>query len=358
MTSVALYILSAAAVVAGAWLIMSGIRNLRRWMADFDQALLFEMPFSESAGSFDLPADGTYSLWIKGPRFRLNALTDHEPRLREEGSTRPVALDGTIFRTNMTRGRTNVMKIALFTARGGRHELDLLPAASVSPEGVGGALRAAERAAARKLAGSGAAAADCFLQIRDETRMPGNWLLSGILPILLGALLLACGIAAGTLTQVMAEEAMTVGTACNMTGLERLASSLAEAAGGTLPQIETGLGLVLQKAPGSDAADAREFSGGAAPGSAHHDMIETVVVRLAPQTDRPAMLTVTPRADGCLSMDNVIRHFGRAAAVEAAPAPAGKSAVLIYEIGGRDIALGFAPEPGGGLVSVAVRFDD
>lgn len=360
MTSTALYVFAAVSLVLGGWLIMFGIRNLRGWMTDFDSALLFEMPCSETSCSFNIPAEGTYSLWIKGPRFRVNALIDREPQIREEGSSQPAILEGAVFRTNMTRGRTNVMKIAIFAARKGRHELDLVPAATAYPmRGPGGALRKAERMITRKIAGSNATLADCSLQIRDETRVPGNWVLRGILPILLGALAVGGGIAAGTLTQVLSDTVLrvSVSNACIMNDLEKLTRSLAAAAGGTRTQVESNLGITLQQEIDPLDADAQEFSGKAEPGSPLQAVIESVRLRMVSGSDAPAVLIVMPWSDNCFSMDSVISHFGKAAVVEVAPATSGKTTVLVYHIDGRDIALGFGSEPENRLVSVAVRFN-
>lgn len=360
MTSIALYSFVAVSLILGGWLIMFGINNLRGWMTNFDSALLLAMPCSETSRSFNVPTEGSYSLWIKGPRFRINPLIDLEPQIREEGSSTTVVLDGTIFRTNMTRGQTNIMKIALFRAHKGRHELDLVPAATAKiKKGAGGTLHAAERAITRKIVGSNAPLVDCSLQIRDEARVPGNWVLRGIAPILLGALVLAGGIAVGTLTQALSDNVfrVSVSNACNMAELEKMLLSLAAAAGGTMTQVENNLGVTMQQEGDPQDTSALEFTGNVEPGSTLQNVIESVSVRIVSGADTPTVLLVVPRADNCFSMDNVISHFGKAAAVEVAPEASGKVAVLVYQIGGREIALGFGAKPGNRLVSVAVRFD-
>lgn len=196
------YVTAAVLVVAGALLVMLGIRSLRRWKSTFDSSLLAEMSCAEAPKPFQLSAGGKYDVWISGPRFRLvSALVDHEPQVRPALGGAPLPLAGSTARLRLTRGTTSLMRMASFTASAGTYVLGLVPLAQASRRtGLSGISLPLERAVARRLPLPAAAPADCSLQIRDRNGISMDWVFKGVLPLVLGANLLIGGIILVALT--------------------------------------------------------------------------------------------------------------------------------------------------------------
>lgn len=187
--------LAALSTLVGGLVIAYGIGKLRRWLRVFESTSppVFRMSCADPFREFGIPADGVYDIWIEGPRFRVNPLIDMQPEVR--GPEGPLRLRPSVFRTNMTRGSTNTMRIAGFSAREGGHVLGLRPA--VTPPGRLD-LRFG-RALAKRLPWPRATREECFLQIRTRDPLATDWLFQGVLPIVVGANLMIGGIIAGVL---------------------------------------------------------------------------------------------------------------------------------------------------------------
>lgn len=192
-----MYVLAAVAVAIGTLLVVFGIRRLRRWMTELDKgsSLMVRMSCAEPFRKFAIPADGAYDIWIEGPRMRVNPLIDMEPQVRGAGGGSPLPLRRSIFRTNMTRGSTNVMKIADFSTRRGDHVLGLVP----QTVGRGRLDIGFGRALAKRIPWPRARPDECFLQIRTHDPVSADWVFQGVLPIVLGGNLLIGGVIAGLL---------------------------------------------------------------------------------------------------------------------------------------------------------------
>jgi len=207
MNAGAIYVAAAVLVVVGAFLLIIGIRSLRRLKSGFDSALIADMSCAEHAKMFQLPVGGEYGLWVSGPNLRLNAaLIDRGPQVRAAAGGAPLRLTGSVFRPHMNTFRNATTKWASFSAPQGTYVLELVPgAAGTRPAGIGGLTLPIERAVFRKLPWPAAAPSDCRLQIRSHDRTSlGIWnIFKGVLPILLGAFLVIGGIIGGALIPLL-----------------------------------------------------------------------------------------------------------------------------------------------------------
>lgn len=173
---------------------MYGIRNILRWTAVLDSTAIFESSFVDGPRPFTIPAAGAYDIWIKAPRFKLNALTDRQPEVRPANGGPPVRLTGSLFRTNMMRGSFVTMKIATFSAPRGPYLLGLAPAAKMPPgtrESADWWCRLRGNSDVRRLRRRGPrpippnAICRCATRWRNSTM----WIFKGVLAILLGTTL-------------------------------------------------------------------------------------------------------------------------------------------------------------------------
>lgn len=348
------------AVVAGAMLIVYGVRNLRRGMAALDSSPIFESSFLDGPRPFTVPADGTYDIWIKAPRFQVTALSDQVPEIRAASGGPPVRLTGSLFRTNMMRGSFVTMKVATFVAARGPYILGLVPAAGAArPAGVSGLVAPFERMLGRAAASTSWPKADpahCLLQVRDARRNSMTWLFTGLLPILLGSLLAIGGLVGGVLGLAFSDHdvVLTKSPQCGSGSLADFTHALAAAASGSPSQVEEGLGVAMEPVGDDGPAAVEEYQGRPVPGSAYATLIESVDVRVVPQQDRLAALVVTMHPDGCHSMASVTEEFGKADDVAVPPAQTGKAIALRYPVDGQILSFGFGPGPDYRLVSVSV----
>jgi hypothetical protein len=351
-------------IVPGALLIAYGVRNILRWMAALDSSAIFESSFLDGPRPFRIPADGDYDIWIKAPRFKVNPLTDRQPEIRAANGGAPVRLTGSLFRTNMMRGAYVTMKVATFSASRGPHVLGLVGAANAArPAGVGGLVAQLERMLGRAVASASwpkADPAECHLQVRDARSNSPTWLFKGVLPILLGAMLVVGAVIGGAagLAHTDTDAVLAEGHQCNSGSLADFTRSLAAAAARSLNHLETGLGVRLEPSAEHIPGGVREYRGRPQPGSAYAAMIESVDVRMDPQQDAIAALIATMQPGGCYSMTSVIEQFGEARDVDVPPAQTGKTIALRYPIGGQTLSFGFGPSPEYHLVAVSVLLRD
>lgn len=345
-------------IVPGALLIVYGVRNILHWMAALDSSAIFESSFLDGPRPFTIPADGAYDIWIKVPRFKVNALTDRVPEIRGPIGGPPVRLTGSVFRTNMMRGSFVTMRVATFSASGGPYFLGLVPAANAArPAGIRGLVAPFERMLGRAVASTSWPKADpaqCHLQVRAGRRSSPAWLFKGVLPILLGAMLAIGGIVGGAVGFAHADnDAVLHGDPqCNSGALADFTRSLAAAAAGPLNQVETDLGVRLE--PVAEPGAVREYRGRPLPGSAYARMLGSIDIRVGPQHDAVVALVTKMQPDDCHSMPRVTEQFGEAGDVYIPPAQTGKSIALQYPIGGQILSFGFGPGPEYLLVSVSV----
>ena len=353
-------VIAAAAVVAGALLIGYGVRSVLHWMAELDSSAIFESSFLDGPRSFTIPADGTYDIWIKVPRFKVNALTDRVPEVRAANGGPPVRLTGSFLRTNMMRGSSVTMKVATFSAPRGPYVLGLVPAAGAAGyAGVRGLVAPVERMLGRAAASTSwprANPAECHLQVRDARSNSPTWLFKGVLPILLGAMLVIGGLVGGAAGLARADNGAVVaeGPQCDSGSLADIAHALAAAAAGPLSHLETGLGVEMEPVGEDSPAAAEEYRGRPLPGSAYATIIESIDVRRVPRQDTIAALVAMMRSDDCFSMTSVTETFGEAGDVDIPPVQTGKTIVLRYPIGGQTVSFGFGPSPDYRLMSVSV----
>lgn len=361
MGTIGLFILEATLVATGAGVLLWGLRNLRDWLSDFDKSIICETPCSDKPQSFEIPSDGSYELWIKGPRFRRNPLVDHEPRLRRGGEVQAVDLTASVMRTNITRGNTNAMRIATFGAQAGQHVIDLVPVAQGAPlKGPGRFFLAGERMIAARIPARQSSFSDCFLQVRRTGWSKGNWVLRGIAPLLLGAFMIIGGVVGGALTIALASEASEpVGTtSCNSETLERLVTKLASPGGDTIAGLASGLKVKFEPVGPQAEPGSFEYEGRPLSGSPFEDFIERVDVRLVSPEDRPSVVLVVVRRGSCHTLQSVVAQLGRATEVDAMAADPHKSLVLRYRISSTLISLGFSPAPTRQLVSISPSLDN
>lgn len=350
------------AVVAGALLIVYGVRNILHSMAVMDSSAIFESSFLDGPRPFTIPADGAYDIWIKAPRFKVNALTDRQPEIRPADGGPPVILTGSLFRTNMMRGSVVTMKVATFSASRGPYILGLVPAANaVRYAGISGLVVPFERMLGRAAASTSLPKADpsqCHLQVRDARSNSPTGLFKGVLPILLGAMLVIGGIVGGAvgLAHADSDGALAEGPQCSSVSLADFAQSFAAAATGELSQVETGLGVRLEPVGQDGLGAVREYRGQPLPGSAYATMIESIDIRVVPQQETIAALVATTQPDDCHSMMSVTEEFGEAGDIDIPPGQTGKTIALRYPIGGQTLSFGFGPSPDYRLVSVSVLF--
>jgi hypothetical protein len=346
--------------VPGALLIVYGIRNILRWKAVLGSTAIFESSFLDGPRPFTIPADGAYDVWIKAPRFKLNALADRQPEIRRADGGPPVRLTGSLFRTNMMRGSVVTMKIATFSASRGPYILGLVPAANAARyAGISGLLVPFERKLGRAAASMSwpkADPAECHLEVRDARSNSTMWIFKGVLPILLGAMLVVGGIVGGGVGLAHADNdtAPAEGPQCSSVSLADFAHSFAAAATGELSQVETGLGVRLEPVGHDSLGAVREYRGRPLPGSAYAPMIENIGLRFFAQQDTISALVATIHTDDCHSMTNVTEQFGEAGDVDIPPSQTGKTIALRYPIGGQNLSFGFGPSPKYRLVSVSV----
>ncbi|MFM8598980.1 MAG: hypothetical protein ACKOB8_08265 [Mycobacterium sp.] len=345
-------------IVPGALLIVYGVRNILNWMAKFDSSAIFESSFLEGPRPFSIPADGTYDIWIKVPRFKVNALADWAPEIRGANGGPPVRLTGSLFRTNMMRGSVFTMKVATFSAPRGTYLLGLVPAASAARyAGISGLVAPFERMLGRAAASTSWPKADpaqCHLQVRDARSTSTAWLFKGILPILLGAWLVFGGLAGGAVGLARADNDAAPGPQCDSGALADFTRSFAAAAAGSLNQAQTGLGVRLDPVPDDGAGEGGEYRGRPLPGSAYATLIESIDLRVDPQRGTIAALVATMQPDVCYSMPSVTAQFGKAAGVDIPPSQTGKTIALRYPVSGHTLSFGFGPSPEYRLVSVSV----
>lgn len=276
------------AVIAGALLIVYGVRNILHWMAVLDSSAIFESSFLDGSRPFTIPADGAYDIWIKAPRFKVNALTDRVPEIRAANGGPPVRLTGSLFRTNMMRGSFVTMKVATFSASRGPYILGLVPAANAArPAGISGLVAPFERMLGRAAASTSwpkADPAECHLQVRDARRNSATWIFKGVLPILLGAMLVVGGLVGGAVGLAHADNdsLLAEGPQCTSDSLSDFTHALAAAAAGPPSQVSTGLGIRVEPVGEDSPGAVREYRGQPLPGSAYATMIESVDVRVVP----------------------------------------------------------------------------
>lgn len=353
-------IIGALSTVPGALLTGYGIRNILRWTAVLDSTAIVESSFLDGPRPFTIPADGTYDIWIKAPRFTLNALTDRQPEIRPANGGPPVRLTGSLFRTTMMRGSFVTMKTATFSAPRGPYLLGLVPAANAARyAGISGLVVPFERKLGRAAASTSwpkADPAECHLQVRDARSNSMMWIFKGVLAILLGATLVIGGIVGGAVGLAHADNdaALAKGPQCSSVSLADFAHSFAAAATGELSRVEKGLGVRLEPV-GHDALGAvREYRGLPLPASAYATMIEKIDLRVVEQQGTIAALVATIHDDDCRSMTSVTEQFGEAGDVDIPPSQTGKTIALRYSVGGQNLSFGFGPSPEYRLVSVSV----
>ena len=346
--------------VPGALLTVYGIRNILRWTAVLDSTAIFESSFVDGPRPFTIPAAGAYDIWIKAPRFKLNALTDRQPEVRPANGGPPVRLTGSLFRTNMMRGSFVTMKIATFSAPRGPYLLGLAPAAyGARYAGISGLVVPFERKLGRAAASTSwpkADPAECHLQVRDARSNSTMWIFKGVLAILLGTTLVIGGIVGGAVGLAHADTgaALAERPQCSSVSLVDFAHSFAAAAAGELSQVEQGLGVRLEPAGQDSRGAVREYRGRPLPGSAYAAMIENIDLRVVAQQDTIAALVATFHTDNCHSMTNVTERFGEAGDLDIPPVQTGKTIALRYPIDGQNLSFGFGPSPDYRLVSVSV----
>lgn len=361
MVAIGLFILNAILVVTGAGVLLWGLRNLRYWLSEFDKSIIFETLCRDEPQSFKIPSDGSYELWIKGPRFQRNPLVDHEPRLRRGGEAQTVDLTASLMRTNITRGNTNAMRIATFGAQAGQHVIDLVPVSQGAPlKGPGRFFLAGERMIAARIPARQSSFSDCFLQVRRTGWSKGNWVLRGIAPLLLGAFMIIGGMVGGALTLAFSSAASeTVGTtSCNSETLERLLTELASPGSDTVVELASALKVKFEPVEPQAELEVSEYKGRPLSGSLFEDLIEQVDVRLVSPKDRPSVVFVAVRPGSCYTLQRVVAQLGRATEVDAVAADPGKSLVLRYRISNRLISLGFSSAPTRQLVSISPDLDN
>lgn len=345
-------------IVPGALLIVYGVRNILHWMAKLDSSAIFESSFLEGPRPFTISADGTYDIWIKAPRFKVNALADWVPEIRGANGGPPLRLTGSLFRLNMMRGSVVTMKVATFSAPRGTYFLGLVPAANAARyAGIGGLVAPFERMLGRAAASTSWPKADpaqCHLQVRDARSTSTAWLFKGVLPILLGAWLVVGGLIGGAVGLARADNDAALGPQCTSDSLADFTRSLASAAAGSLNQVETGLGVRLDPVADDSAGGVGEYRGRPLPGSAYATMMESIDLRVDPQRDTIAAMVATMQPDVCYSMPSVTAQFGEAADVDIPPSQTGKTIALRYPVGGQTLSFGFGRSPEYRLVSVSV----
>jgi hypothetical protein len=352
--------IAAVAVVIGSLLIAYGVRTILHWMAALDSSAIVESSFLDGPRPFTIPADGAYDIWIRAPRFKVNALTDHVPEIRAANGGPPVRLSGSLVRTNMMRGSFVTMKVATFSASRGPYILGLVPAANATRySGIGGLVAPLERVLGRAAASTSWPRADpalCHLQVRDARRNSTTWIFKGVLPILLGAMLVVGGLVGGAVGLAHADNdaVLAEGPRCTSDSLSAFTHALAAAAAGPPSQVPTGLGVRVEPVGGDSPGAVREYRGRPLPGSAYATMIESIDVRVVPQQDTIAALVATMQPDNCHSMMSVVEQFGEAGDVDIPPIQTGKAITLRYPIDGQTLSFGFGPSPDYRLVSVAV----
>ncbi len=233
-------IVAALLIVPGVLLIVYGVRSIQHSMTALDSSAIAESPFLHGPRPFTIPADGVYDIWIKVPRFKLNALADHEPEIRAANGGPPVRLTGSLFRLHMMRGSVVTMKVATFRAPRGTYTLGLVPAANAARyAGISGLVAPFERVLGRVAKSTPWPKADpaqCLLQVRDSRSTSMAWLFRGVLPILLGAILVEGGLVGGGLGLAYADtSAAPAGVSQCSTGyLSDFTHALAAAAAGSL----------------------------------------------------------------------------------------------------------------------------
>lgn len=353
-------IVGALLMVPGALLIVYGIRTILHWMAVLDSSAILESSLLEGPRPFTIPADGTYDIWIRVPRFKVNALTDRQPEIRAAHGGPPLRLTGSLFRTNMMRGSFVTMKIATFSASRGAYVLGLVPATNAARySGISGLLVPFERMLGRAAASTAwpkADPAECHLQVRDAGRNPTTWIFKGVLPILLGAMFVFGGLVGGAVGLAHADTGAesAEGPQCNSGSLADFAHSFAAAAAGPLNQVETGLGVRIEPAGEDGPGPIREYRGRPVPGSPYDSMVDSIDLRVTPQHETVTALVATMQPYDCHSMMSVTEQFGEASDVDIPPSQTGKTIALRYPVGGQTLSFGFGSSPEYRLVSVAV----
>ena len=190
--------------------------------------------------------------------------------------------------------------------------------------------------------------------MRDARSTSTAWLFKGILPILLGAMLVVGGLVEGAVGVARADNDAALGPQCDSGALADFTRSLASAAAGSLSRAETGLGVGLDPVLDDSAGGVGAYRGRPLPGSAYATMMESIDLRVDSQRDTITVLVATMQPDVCYSMPSVTAQFGEAADVDIPPSQTGKTIALRYPVGGQTLSFGFGPSPEYRLVSVSV----
>ncbi|MFM8600332.1 MAG: hypothetical protein ACKOB8_15220 [Mycobacterium sp.] len=141
--------------------------------------------------------------------------------------------------------------------------------------------------------------------MRDARSTSTAWLFKGVLPILLGAMLVVGGFVGGAVGLARADNDAALGPQCDSGALADFTRSFAAAAAGSLNQAETGLGVRLEPVGDGSPGAAGEYRAQPLPGSAYATLIESIDLRVDPQRDTITVLVATMQPDVCYSIPSV-----------------------------------------------------
>ncbi len=166
--------------------LVRGIRLLRK---SFYGSLLLEISFAKSAGEFEIPKDGVYAIWQKGPLLRRTPIETVRPHIYDAVTNTEVPLIRSLSGKQTSDSVQKRIELFTFSAPAGRYRLEV----------ESGLPRSKLDAFMERVFPLPAAPEKYFLQIRES--QPGIWSLVGFFAVLLSALGLMGGVALGILAQ-------------------------------------------------------------------------------------------------------------------------------------------------------------
>jgi hypothetical protein len=115
--------------IIGIFMLIKGIMMLMQF---FNTKIILEIPYTGKSGNFRIDTSGTYSIWQKGKQFTRTPVDKFKPVITNESTGEKVALNSSIFRTQVNNGATASMLLFKFTAPAGNYRLDLDEGSSIS----------------------------------------------------------------------------------------------------------------------------------------------------------------------------------------------------------------------------------
>jgi len=173
-------------IPVGVIILFKAIRLVRK---SFAGEVVAEFPFAQKGADFEIIRPGDYAIWQKGQYLRKMPLDKFRPVIHDKSTKDTIPLTAPLFRPNSVKPGTVQMEIFRFKAETGRYHVELAPGRSVS---------SLEQIISSLIPAKDASLENYFIMIRES--QPFIHLLSGILLLVLSALMVIGGLVMGILS--------------------------------------------------------------------------------------------------------------------------------------------------------------